>query len=292
MTRRSPELRVAPYLLATPFALVFVAFVLVPLLSSLSLSGTQTFGPTHRVFVGLENYVFLASDPLFWKAVGNTIVFTCASVFVQLPLSLSLALALNRPGLPGRAIFRLVFFAPVLVGFVFAALMFQLILESHTGLLNLALHAVFPAFDPGFPWLERHVMLSLVIASLWMYTGFNMVFFLAALQNVSPDLLEAATIDGAGAVQRFWNVTLPAIRPVAGFVVLMSVIGSVQLFELPFIMLSGAGPESRGLTVVMYLYQTGFQTGDLGYASAIGWVLAIGLVFFAVAQRFLSGGDR
>ncbi|MEM6312976.1 MAG: sugar ABC transporter permease, partial [Planctomycetota bacterium] len=121
------------------------------------------------------------------------------------------------------------------------------------------------------------------------YVGFNMVYFLAALQSVDKSLLEAAEIDGANAWHRLLNVTLPAIAPVASFVVLLSFIGSMQLFELPYLLLgNGPGPENRGLTVVMYLYQTGFDTGDLGYASAIGWTLALILIAFALLQRVVA----
>src|SRR4030095_2770574 len=117
-------------------------------------------------------------------------------------------------------------------------------------------------------------------------------YFLAALQNVPRELLEAATIDGADPVDRFWHVTLPGIRPVAAFVVLLSIIGSVQLFELPYVLLNGTGgPENRGLSVVMYLYQTGFQAVDLGYASPIAWVLAIVLAGCTLVMRFLARGE-
>ena len=113
-----------------------------------------------------------------------------------------------------------------------------------------------------------------------------MVYFLAALQNVSKDLIEAAEIDGASPWQRFYHVTIPGILPIAGFVTLLSVISSFQLFELSYIMLNDtSGPDNGGLTIVMYLYQTGFQTGDLGYASSIGWVLAIMLITIAMIQR-------
>jgi ABC-type sugar transport system permease subunit len=131
-------------------------------------------------------------------------------------------------------------------------------------------------------------MPALIIAALWMSVGFNMIYFLAALQNVSAECLEAAAIDGANAWQKFVHVILPDIAPVTGFVVLLSLIGSFQLFELPFILLNGPGPENRGLTVVMYLYEYGFEIGDLGYASAIGWTLALVLVGFTVLQRVLS----
>jgi ABC-type sugar transport system permease subunit len=121
-----------------------------------------------------------------------------------------------------------------------------------------------------------------------MYVGFNMVYFLAALQSVNNDALEASAIDGASAWQRFRHVIIPDIQPVAGFVVLLSIIGSLQLFELPLILLNGPGPENRGLTLVMYLYQNGFERNDLGFASAVGWTLAIILMSLAFLQRRLS----
>jgi ABC-type sugar transport system permease subunit len=279
--------RLAPYLFVAPFLIIFAAFTLYPLVQSLVLSFQQTFGPHSSRFVGISNFRFLLSDPLFWKALRNTAVFAAASVFIQLPLSLGLALLLNRPDIKGRTIFRLIFFSPSLVGFVFVATMFSLIFEKRTGLLNVALHRMI-GFDLDFPWLQEHVMAAMIIAALWMYVGFNMVYFLAALQNVSEELVEAAMVDGAGWWHRFWHITVPAIRPVATFVVLLSIIGSFQLFELPFILLTGAGPNNQGLTVVMYLFQVGFQQGDLGYASAIGWMLAVLLGLFAISQQVLT----
>jgi ABC-type sugar transport system permease subunit len=137
----------------------------------------------------------------------------------------------------------------------------------------------------GEPYL---VMPALIIITLWLYTGFNMIYFLAALQNVDRGLYEAAEIDGANNWQKFWHVTLPGIKPIAVFVVVMSTIGSFQLFELPFVLLNGSGPNQAGLTIVMYLYQTGFETGDLGYASAIGWVLVVMIMGFSLLQLRLG----
>jgi len=122
-----------------------------------------------------------------------------------------------------------------------------------------------------------------------MYIGFNMVYFLAALQSIDRDLMDAAKVDGAGPWQRFRHIIVPAIRPVAGFVVLLSLIGSLQLFELPYLILNqSAGPDYRGLTIVMYLYQNGFESGDLGYATAIGWVLAIILIVMTMLQQYIQ----
>ncbi len=279
----------APWFFIAPFLLVFATFTVWPLLSSLVLSAQQTYGPGATRFVGFDNFTFMMQDPFFWKAVRNTAIFAAGSVFLQLPLSLGLALLLNRPGLRGRSFFRLVFFSPSLVGLVFVGVIFALVFEKRTGLMNASLHALFPAFDPEFAWLQTYVMPALIIAALWLYVGFNMVYFLAALQNVSRDLLEAASIDGANAWQRFRHVIVPQIAPIAGLVVLMSIIGSFQLFELPWVLLNNsAGPDQRGLTIVMYLYQTGFLTGDLGYASAVGWVLALTLASIALVHRRLS----
>ncbi|MCC6414910.1 MAG: sugar ABC transporter permease, partial [Opitutaceae bacterium] len=263
----------APWLFLSPFLGLFTVFTAWPLFHSLVLAMQQTYGPGHTTWVGLHNFKFLISDPLFWQATANTVKFALGSLFIQLPIALGLALLLNRHNLKGRALFRLIFFAPSLVGLPFVAMLFAPIFERRTGLLNVMLHHLTSAWNPDFAWTQNYIMSALIIAAVWMYAGFNMVYFLAALQNVSKDLLDAAEIDGAGPWQRFWHITLPEITPVAGFVTLLSVIGSFQLFELSYIMLNdGPGPDNRGLTIVMYLYQTGFQTGDLGYASTIGWV--------------------
>jgi ABC-type sugar transport system permease subunit len=278
-----------PWVFLAPFLLTFGVFLVWPLTQSVLLAFQQTFGPKTSAWVGMENFAYLLRDPLFWKAVGNTAAFAAGSVCLQLPLSLGLAILLNRPGLKGRALFRMVFFAPSLVGLVFVGLLFGLMFAPRTGLVNTTLHGLFPAFDPEFPWLQVYILPALILAALWLYVGFNMIYFLAALQNVPEELLEAAALDGAGPWARFRHVVLPEILPVATFVVLMSLLGSLQLFELPFVLLNGgAGPDNRGLTVVMYLYQTGFVSGDLGYASAIGWLLALLMGAFALGQRWFS----
>lgn len=274
-----------PWLFLAPFIVTIAVFLAWPLLQSVLLSMQQTYGPKTSRWVGFDNFTFLLGDPLFWKALRNTVVFACGSVFLQLPMSLGLAMLLNRPGLKGRAFFRLIFFAPSLVGLVFVGLMFALMFEKNTGIINITLHSLFASFNPEFPWLQEYVMPALILAALWLYVGFNMIYFLAALQNVPAELMEAASLDGAGPWQRFRHVVVPEIMPVVSFVVLLSLLGSFQLFELPFILLNGPGPDNSGLTIVMYLYQMGFSANDLGYASAIGWMLALMLGTFALGQR-------
>ena len=281
-----------PYFFVAPFVLLFAVFMVYPLVYSLLLVTQQTSGPSDRVSVGLDNFVWLWSDPEFWTAVSNTLVFSGASVLIQIPAALALALLLNRPDIRGRSIFRLIFFAPILVGLAFVAVLFSLIFEKNTGLINVSLHGITSAlpwvgaWDLEFPWLQNHGLLALIIAAFWLSLGYNMVYFLAALQNVNKDLLEAAEIDGAGPGARFLHVILPAIRPIGSFVLLLSIIGSIQLFELPYLLLDpGGGQEAQGLTVVMYLYNKGFDIGDLGMSSTVGWVIAAFLLAMAALQK-------
>ncbi len=283
--------RAAPYLFVSPFLLLFAVFGVWPILHSLILAFYATNGPKSQVFVGLKNFQFMFADPDFHTAVWNTLVYTFWSVFLQLPLALGLAILLNQRWLRGRELLRLAFFSPNLLGQVFVGVLFSVLFVPQYGLLNRVLHALF-----GIPldtkWLTDPalVMPAIVLTSLWLYVGFNMIYFLAALQAVDTELYEAARVDGANSWQQFWAVTLPGIRPVAVFVLVTSTIGSVQLFELPYILLGNtAGPDNAGLTIVMYLYNNGFITGDLGYASAVGWTLALGVLIISLIQVRLTG---
>lgn len=295
--------RWAPWLFLAPFILLFVVFWVWPLVRSLVLSLHQTAGPQHQTFVGLGNYDFLLHDPVFWQAVWNTTRYTVLFVVLELAIALALALALNHPRLRWRAALRFAFFSPHLVGGVFVALLFSLLLAQRFGLVNVmldqvsgVLHALLP-FIPatgseinwgGRPELAR---IAVLLAGLWLSIGYAMLFLLAALQHVDRDLYEAAQLDGAGRWQRFRHVTLPALMPTIGFLALMGTIGAFQLFELPYVLFqNGSGPERATLTIIMYLYQQGFQTGDLGYAAAIGWaftlmVLAVSLLQIRLWRR-------
>ncbi len=284
--------KIAPYLFISPFLITFLIFGFYPIVKSMHLSLYATNGPKSHVFIGMSNYQFLISDEDFHKAVWNTLVYAFWSVFLQLPLALGLAILLTQRWVKARGFLRLAFFTPNLVGQAFVAVLFGILYVPHYGLVNRALHPIFQSHLPlDTKWLQEPalVMPALVLASLWMYVGFNMIYFLAALQAVDQDLYEAARVDGANGWKQFLAVTLPGIRPVAIFVLVTATIGSFQLFELPYIMLQGSGPRQSGLTVVMYLYQNGFVTGDLGLASAVGWTLAIGVLVISLLQLRVTG---
>ncbi len=297
--------RLAPWVFLAPFFVLFAVFWAWPLARSLILSLHHTSSPQHETFVGLGNYAFLLNDPVFWQAAWNTTRYTVLFVGCELLIALALALALHHPRLRLRGPLRFAFFSPHLVGGVFVGLLFSLLLAQRFGLVNVwldhlsgALHALLP-FIPasgaelnwsGRPGLAR---LAVLIASLWLSVGYAMLFLLAALQAVDGDLYEAAQLDGARPWQRFLHITLPALRPTLGFLALMGTIGAFQLFELPYVLFNnGSGPDRATLTIIMYLYQQGFQTGDLGYAAAIGWAFtAMVLVWSVIQVRMMRGRE-
>lgn len=287
------QARLAPYLFLAPFLLLFLIFGLYPIVKSLTLSLYATNGPKDEVFVGAANYAFLLRDPDFHKAVSNTLIYAFFTVFLQLPVALGLALLLSQKWVKGREFWRLAFFSPNLLGQVFVGVLFSILFQPQFGLINRFLNTVSAGRIPlDTKWLSdpNLVMPALVGTSIWMYAGFNMIYFLAALQAVDRELYEAASVDGANAWQQFITVTLPGIRPVLTFVLVTATLGSLQLFELPYLLLgNGPGPNQSGLTIVMYLYDRGFVTGDLGYASAVGWTLAVGMLLISLVQVKVTG---
>jgi len=287
------QTRAAPYLFLLPYFLVTAVFFLYPLVYAIVLAFYQTDGPARKQYVGLANFQFVLTDPDFHRALRNTFIFTACSLLIQLPLSLTIAMLLNAKGDRLRGIFRLVIFAPNLVGQVFVGILFGMLFTPRFGLFNKLLQATI-GWGLEKQWLSdpQLVMPAIVIASMWLYVGFNMIYFLAALQNVDPCLVDAAKIDGAGPWQTFLNVTVPAIAPVATFVVVTSTIGSLQLFELPYTLLqnnnSGFGADNSGLTIVGYLYQYAREAGDLGTAAAVGWLLTCMIFVISLVQIRLS----
>jgi ABC-type sugar transport system permease subunit len=288
--KASPGIRVlhrgwAPYAFLSPYLILTSVFFVVPFVNAIVLAFYETNGPRARVFVGLANFRFLLSDPMFYRALENTTVFAFASVFLQLPISLGLALLLNSGETRMKNVFRLILFSPNLVGQIFVGILFSVLFTPRYGLINRTSQALFH-WGLEERWLTNPnlVMPALVLTSLWAWVGFNMIYFLAALQSVDKTLEEAARIDGADGWRVFWHVTLPSIRHVVVFVVIMCVIGSYQLFELPLALLNtsdGFGPDNSGLTLITYLYEMAFRSGDLGLGAAVGWIVA--LIIFAIS---------
>jgi ABC-type sugar transport system permease subunit len=287
------QARYAPYLFVAPFVILFCAFMLYPLGRSVWLSLYKVASPRTMRFMGLGNYWFLAHDLVFLWSVLNTVYFTVAFLLLEIPLALGLAIVLNSPRLRGRSFLRLAFFSPHLVGGVFVAIIFNLLLTPRHGLVNRAIGGIFPFIGTETQWTGKPAltMPAIVMAALWLSVGYGMVYLLAALQGVDRELYDAADVDGAGRWARFRHVTLPGIRPVLRFLIVVGIIGSLQLFELPYVMFGQTtGPAGSAMTIVMYLFAMGFETGDPGYASAVGWalvviILLVSLVYFRAQRR-------
>jgi lactose/L-arabinose transport system permease protein len=278
--------RAAPYLFVLPAVLLFAVFKLYPIGWSFLLSLHRTVGGT-ETFVGADNYVRLADDPLFWTALRNTGVILAVQVPLMLALATALAVALDSTLLRGRPVFRLGFFLPMVTGLVAYGIVFSVLLNRDYGLVNWLL-GLFGA-DP-VPWLTDPLWarISQGLALTWHYTGYNAVILLARLQTVPRELYDAAAVDGAGALGAFRHVTLPGLRPALLLTTVLSTIGTLQLFDEPYV-LTGGGPDNATLTIGVYLYQNAFKYFDFGYASAIAYALALIIGALGLVQFKLLG---
>jgi len=268
-------------LFISPWLLGFVIFTAGPMVASLLLSFTDwsILGTAH--WVGTRNYTRLAHDSLFWKSMRVTFVFSAISVPLDVLASLLLALLLNQQ-FGGRSLFRALFYLPELVPAVAASILWIWAYNTHFGIFNYLLSLI---GVPPVAWLESTswVIPSFVILSLWTAGGSRMIIFLAGLQTVPRELLEAAELDGAGVWARFRHITLPMISPVLLFNLILATIGAFQVFTSPYVM-TGGGPANASLFYVLYLYRNAFQYLQMGYASALAWVLFLVLLIFTILQ--------
>jgi multiple sugar transport system permease protein len=272
---------------ALPFLLIFLIFLAGPIAASAILSFTD-FGlrdlrnPLGTDFVGLDNYSALLSDPKFRAAIFNTGYFVIVGVPLTLVLGLASALALDRGIRRFRTLFRVGYYLPVVTSIVAIAVVWRFVLNPDQGLLNMVLGTL---GIKGPNWLANPTlaMPSIIAMAAWRNLGFCMIVFLADLQTIPAQLYEAASIDGASRWQTFRGVTLPLLRPTVLFLVVITTIGYLQLFEEPFVMTDG-GPLDKTLSISMYMYQQGFEFFKQGYAAAIAWILFILVAIVAVVQ--------
>ena len=270
-----PEL--APYVLLSPFVILFMVFGMFPLAFSLYLafqSWEPTSGMAAMQFVAFDNFAFALQDEWFWKSLKNTAWLALASGVPQHLVAIPLAVFIHtsfkrlRNGVVGA------YFLPYITSTVAIAIMFSSLFSKDFGLVNIGLHGLFNT-DP-IDWLgaPEHIKPAIALIVFWRYVGFNVVLYLAALQTIPKDLYEAATMDGAGRLQQFLHITLPSLKPMIFFGVTLSVIGGLQIFEEPFILTGGrGGSDQSGMTTAIYLYRMAFDFNDFGAASAMSWLL-------------------
>ena len=270
ITQKSP-----PYIFCLPFIITFIIFLVYPMLNMIYTSVHKMQGVSTYQFVGADNYTRLLSDAHILTAIANSIGFTVGIVIINTTLPLFLAILLNNKLTPVRNIFRSAIYIPALTSIVVAGIFFRLFFGSNDDTpLNLAMQ-----FFGGTPkeWLydtKLTGVIALVFTSTWRWLGTNILYFLSALQTISPELYDAAYVDGANAWQKFRYVTLPGVKPILIFVITILTYGGLRMFGESYVLWPNSKtPGDIGLTIVLYIYRTAFGQFDMGYASAMSVVL-------------------
>jgi cellobiose transport system permease protein len=282
--------KVTPYLLVSPFFVLFCVFGLYPLITTarMSLYNWDIIG--NKKYVGFANYRALWHDDHFWNAVYNTFGMFLLATIPQLVLALALASLLNRP-LRGRTFFRMAIFVPNVTSVAAVAIVFGMIFQTDFGLANWVLqllgmhHHIDWQATKWASWTAISVMVD------WRWTGYNTLIFLAAMQVIPRDLYDCAEVDGAGPWRRFWSITIPMLKPTILFTTIVSTIGGLQVFAEPLI-LTGVGSHLGGTqrqfqTVALYIYERAFDDLHFGYGAAVAWVLFLMIVLVSAINSFL-----
>jgi multiple sugar transport system permease protein len=248
---------------------------------------------TPSLFVGLENYRRALHDPVFWRGLGNSAFYMAVTVPAQIVLGMAVALLLDSR-MPARALFRVLYYLPVITSWVVVSLLFKYLFNSEAGFVNWVLNDGLGVLDHNVNWLqERWTALGVVAAlGVWKGVGWSMIIFLAALQTVPRDLYEAAAIDGAGAWSRFRHVALPAMWATVVFVFVMLVIGGFNVF-ISVYLITGGGPAQETEVLLTYMYREAFTFLEFGYGSSLAFMLTLTVFVLAVAQlRLLRRARR
>jgi multiple sugar transport system permease protein len=270
------------YLLIAPMMLGFILFFLLALIASLVLSFTDWDVLSAPNWVGLSNYARLPDDPDFRTAMVHTAALTIPNVVLRLILSLAIALALNSQ-IRFRAFYRTIFFLPVLTMPVAVGTIWKWLFDPSFGPINIALGRF------GLPqpeWLNHPetALIAVVIVLLWSGVGYDMVIYLAGLQGIPREYYEAAQIDGAGGWRQFRDITLPMLTPTTFFLMVVAIVGSLQVFDLVYVMTRVGSSTNRFPTIVYYIYEEGFQKFNMGYATTVAWVLLLIILVFTLLQ--------
>lgn len=269
-------------LFLSPTLIIFLTFVAFPVFFSFYLSFQEwNMFSSEKLFVGLENYSRLLHDPEFWLVLKNTFIFTLFTVPLNMAFALLVAVSLNGI-MFGKRILRTAFFTPVVISPVAAAVIWRWMYEPNFGLVNYGLSIL--GVD-GINWLNNpsSAMAAIIIMGVWKTFGINMILFSAGLQAIPETFYEAADIDGAGKWAKFWGITLPLLSPTTFLILVISIIGSFQVFDIVYVLTSG-GPLGSTKVLVFYLYENAFKFFDMGYASAVAYVLFFMLIALTLVQ--------
>lgn len=280
------------YIFISPFYILFAIFSVYPIIFSIYLSFTKWKGFGPKVFVGLANYKRLLGDYIFWQSIRNGVIIFFLYVPIMTLLALVLAVILNAKFFRFFRIFRTMLVVPYVTTMIAVGYVFKMMMNTKYGIFNMVLTSI---GLPAVSWLDNiwWARVSLSILIIWAWLGYNMVIMLAGLQTIPKDLVEAATIDGASPVQAFFRITVPLMRPIILFSVILSTIGSFGLFNeiyaLTTVGYTMGGPMHATITPLVYIYQQAFQNFNFSYASAVSYVyFAIIFVLTLLQLKYLG----
>nr|MDK2850919.1 multiple sugar transport system permease protein [Candidatus Cloacimonadota bacterium] len=298
--------KISPYLYLLPALVIVVAFRLVPIVMSLLLSFFDWSLQGTGRFIGFENYATMIKDPVFWQSMGNTFWLVIILVPSSIVLSLIFAVLLNRIKY-FKSLFRIVYFMPFVTSLVAVSIVWKLIFNEQTGLMNTLLGYIgispqgwlsesrgifLMMFEgsgienlPKFFHGPSQALFAIIIMTVWKGLGYNTIIYLAGLQNISKVYYEAAEIDGASKGRQFWNITVPLISPTTFYVLIMTTITSFQTFSQIYLMTDKGGPLNTTKLIVYYIYEKGFDVLEMGYASAVALALFVLILALTIFQR-------
>ncbi|ENH96487.1 L-arabinose transporter permease [Gracilibacillus halophilus YIM-C55.5] len=282
--------KVVPYIFVSPFIISFLILTVYPAIRGITMS-FQSVLPGQVEFIGLENYARVFNST-FYRALLNTSIYVILTVVLLTILPIILAVILDSKFVKLKTLFRASLFMPALASTIVAGMIFRLMFgETETGAANqiLGLFGVDPVNWRYHAWSGMFLM---VLLCVWRWLGVNILYFLAALQNVPQELYEAADIDGASILQKFRYVTLPFLKPVTVFVVTISIINGFRMFEESFVFWEAGSPNNIGLTIVGYIYQQGIRENDMGFGAAIGVILMIIIFIISFIQLLMTGAFK
>ncbi|MBY0089477.1 sugar ABC transporter permease [Priestia aryabhattai] len=277
---------VVAYTFLGPALLLLLLFLIIPAIMSVYYAFTDYYllTPDMRKFVGLDNFINLFKDPIFLKSLANTLKFVVWVIPLQIGAALGLALLLNKQR-KANTFFKVAYFSPVVMSLVVISVLWLYLLNPNEGIINNVL-TYFGVSAQLFLTSPKQAMFTIVFVSAWQGAGFQMLIFLAGLQNIPGDVYEAAQLDGMNKWQRFIYITLPLLKPTSIFIFITTLIGAFKLLVQPMVMTQG-GPVNSTMTVVYYIYQTGFTDRMVGYASSIALLFGTIIGLVTLAQRKL-----
>lgn len=288
--KKKYKILIASTLFLLPFLILYLMFTIYPMIQGLYMSFYKWTIIRKMDFVGFDNYRRMLGDPDFWGALKNTTFFVVISTPLMVVVALLLALICNMQS-RFMKLFRVTFFIPSVLTVSVISYLAIFVLQPYTGLLNSFLHICGIKSEPY--WLaDQHLAwVSIIVTTIWWTVGFNMILYLSALQDISDEIYEAASLDGATKLQSFFSITLPQLSPISKIIVMLQVLASFKVFS-QILLITNGGPGSATRPIIQYIYQTGFTSNSLGYASAMSYGLFVILIIITLIQFRITRGKE